>query len=243
MGQEGVVVEVLYEDNHLLVIMKPAGLLSQADETGDADLLTLGRDYLKKRYNKPGNVFLGLVHRLDRPASGVMVLARTSKAAARLTDQFKTRQTDKRYLAVVEGHLAGAGAYEDYLLKEDRKPRVVSANHPKGKRAKLAWEALGHQDGATLVSIKLFTGRAHQIRLQFASRNHALLGDLRYGATREFDGQNLALHAYMLAFQHPTRKTAVMFTAMPPPSWQGWFPSTIKNLLVETQKASGPIDR
>ena len=223
--------EILYEDNHLLVVMKPAGLLSQADDTGDTDLLALGRAYLKKRYNKPGNVFMGLVHRLDRPASGVMVLARTSKAAARLTAQFKARKTDKRYLAIVEGHLEGQGIFEDHLLKEDRKSRVVSPSHPKGKAAKLSWEALAHRDDTTLVSVKLFTGRAHQIRLQFASRKHALLGDLRYGASREFDGKNLALHAWLLALEHPTRKEPMCFTSKPPDAWDGWYDAVIQELL------------
>ena len=232
---EGNVLEIIYEDNHLLVIMKPAGLLSQADETGDTDLLALGRDYLKKRYNKPGNVFLGLVHRLDRPASGVMVLARTSKAAARLTAQFKGRKTDKRYLAIVEGHLEGKGSFEDYLVKDGRKSRVVSADHPKGKVAKLSWEALGHQGGTTLVSVKLFTGRAHQIRLQFASRKHPLLGDLRYDASREFDGKNLALHSWLLAFEHPTREEPLCFKALPPATWDDWYAATIQDLIEKSE--------
>jgi len=146
---------VLYLDNHLLVVNKPAGLLSQADRTGDADVLSLGKAYLKEKFDKPGAVFLGLVQRLDRPVSGVMVLARTSKAAARLTAQFRDHQTDKRYIALVEGRLEGEGRCLDYLAKEDRFVRLVHEGHPGGKKAVLSWKALGSSDGVSLVEISL----------------------------------------------------------------------------------------
>ncbi|MDX1531889.1 MAG: RluA family pseudouridine synthase [Rhodothermales bacterium] len=224
--------EVLYLDNHLLVVIKPAGLLVQADATGDPDLLTLGKAYLKGRFDKPGNVFLGLVHRLDRPVSGVMVLARTSKAAGRLSAQFRQRDPDKRYLALAEGRLEGAGEREDHLAKLDRTVRVVKPTHPEGKRAVLRWRALG-QDRmqrkglVTLVDVELVTGRAHQVRAQLAAMGHPLLGDLRYGARQEFDGRNLALHSYALTVEHPTRREPMTFTALPPPSWRDFFPALV----------------
>lgn len=222
--------EILFHDNHLLVIAKPAGLLAQADETGDIDVLTLCKDWLKTTFHKPGNVFLGLVHRLDRPASGLMVLARTSKAAERLSRQFEQRTVQKRYLALVEGELRGEGTWRDHLLKEDRKVRVVSAGVAGAKAASLSWRAIATAGGCTLVDIELHTGRAHQIRLQFASRGHALLGDLRYGAQRKFDGRNLALHAYTLSFKHPTQEKQCSWTLLPPATWAGYFPEAIAAL-------------
>jgi 23S rRNA pseudouridine1911/1915/1917 synthase len=220
--------DVLYLDNHLLVVAKPAGLLVQGDETGDTDLLTLGKAYLKERFDKPGAVFLGLVHRLDRPVSGVVALARTSKAAARLSEQFRGRSPDKRYLALVEGRLTGEGTREDYLAKLDRTVRVVKPTHPEGKRAALRWRSLGtdrtrKQGDLSLVEVELVTGRAHQIRVQLAAMGVPILGDLRYGATREFDGRNLALHALALTLEHPTLREPMTFRAPPPPSWRGPF--------------------
>ena len=222
--------EVLYLDNHLLAVVKPAGMLAQGDATGDASLLDWGKAYLKQKFSKPGNVFLGLVHRLDRPASGVMVLARTSKAAARLTEQFRRRTPEKRYLAMAEGRLAGSGALEDYLVKENRRVRVVDKEYPRAKRAALRWQAVAHRDGLTLVEIALETGRAHQIRVQLAHHDHPLLGDFRYGARRELDGRNLALHAYRLTVEHPTRRELIAFTAPPPETWAGFFDAEIRGV-------------
>lgn len=215
---------MIYEDNHLLVAFKPPGMLSQSDETGDVDLLTLSKQWLKQRYQKPGKVFLGLVHRLDRPASGLMVFARTSKAAARLSTQFRDRLVEKRYWAVVQGTLRGSGSMEDYLIKNGRLSSVVPAHVPRAKRAVLQWEALEHQAETTLVDIRLQTGRAHQIRCQFASRNHPLVGDLRYGAERVWDGRNLALHAWLLALDHPTRKERLLWREDAPAAWEEWYP-------------------
>jgi len=223
--------DALYLDNHLLVAVKPAGMLSQADKTGDPDMLSLGKAYLKERFEKPGAVFLGLVHRLDRPASGVMVFARTSKAAARLSEQFRRHTPVKRYLAIVEGRLEGEDRWVDQMLKDEHGPRIVSAGHPKAKRATLSWRALGVQNGCTLVEVGLETGRAHQIRLQFARRGRPLLGDLRHGATRPFDGRNLALHSYSLEIEHPTQKRAMRWRAPPPASWAGWFEQAIATLF------------
>lgn len=215
--------EPVYLDNHLLVIHKPAGLLSQADRTGDEDVVTLWKGFLKDRFNKPGNVFLGLVHRLDRPASGLMVLARTSKAAERLFHQFKNREAEKIYLALVEGCLEGTGSFEDFLLKEDGRVRIARASEDGARDARLDWSAVMSHDGLTLVSIRLLTGRSHQIRVQFASRGYSLVGDMRYGATRELDGQNLALHATRLGIIHPTRKEPMVWEAPVPETWPELF--------------------
>ncbi len=225
---------VVYLDNHLLVVNKPAGLLSQADRTGDVDLLSLAKAFIKERFNKPGNVYLGLVHRLDRPASGVMVLARTSKAAGRLTAQFKQRTVDKRYLALVEGTLQGAGRCVDYLVKENQQVRVVEASYPSAKRAGLSWEALASGSRCTLVRIQLETGRAHQIRVQLAHRGFPLVGDMRYGGTQELDGRNLALHSYRLTLEHPTLREAMTWVTPPPATWKGWFDEAIAQLLSES---------
>lgn len=221
---------VLYLDNHLLVVDKPPGLLAQADATGDADVLTLGKAYLKERFGKPGNVFLGLVHRLDRPASGVMVLARTSKAAARLSEQFRRRRPVKRYLALVEGRLEGAGRWEDHLRKTDqRRVEVVPAGAPGALDARLAWQALATDGRRTLVDVALETGRPHQIRVQFSHRGHPLLGDRRYGARERLDGRTLALHCWRLEVDHPTRGEVMRWSA--PPPWAARFADPIARLL------------
>jgi len=224
--------EPIYLDNHLLVLMKPAGILAQADDTGDTDFLTMGKAWLKREFQKPGNVYLGLVHRLDRPVSGLMVFARTSKAATRLTRAFKDRQVEKRYLALVQGKLSGSDTWADFLMKDDRRTRVVTNRHPKGKLARLSWQVLATHQDLSLVDIELHTGRAHQIRVQFASRGHALLGDFRYGCQREFDGRNLALHSYRLGLEHPVKKVPLCWWAAPPQSWRGFFERHI-NLLLE----------
>lgn len=217
--------DILYEDNHLLVVIKPAGILSQEDKTGDMDLLTMGKEYIGTAYNKPGAVYLGLVHRLDRPASGVMVFARTSKAAARLSEQFRERQPRKEYVALVDGLLTGDDVWNDRLQKREGHVHVVKTG---GKMARLAWRAIQSRPmGAagkmvTLLHINLGTGRAHQIRVQSASRGHSIVGDFRYGSRRELDGQNLALHAYRLTIEHPTKREPMTFTAPIPPLWPEW---------------------
>ncbi|MXY08517.1 MAG: RNA pseudouridine synthase [Rhodothermaceae bacterium] len=208
----------LFEDNHLLTLNKPAGLLSQADITGDPDLVTLARGYLKKKYNKPGNVYIGLVHRLDRPASGAMVLARTSKAARRLSQAFRDRQIRKEYIVVVEGLIEGSGVMEDYLRKEAGRTRVVQ-DERSGKYASLRWRALNSDGNFSSVRVELITGRAHQVRCQFAARGFPVLGDVRYGARYRFDGRNIALHCSCLTFDHPVVRVPVEVNAAFPESW------------------------
>jgi RluA family pseudouridine synthase len=210
---------VLYLDNHLLVVVKPPGMLSQADRTGDADVLTIGKALVKERFDKPGNVFLGLVHRLDRPASGVMVLARTSKAAARLAEQFRGRTVGKEYLALVEGTLEGGDEWTDFLVKVDEAVRRAAEGEPGAKEARLRWTAIAGGPGTSLVQVALETGRAHQVRVQFAERGHPLVGDFRYGSRRPLDGRTLALHCVRLSIDHPTRGDRMTWSAPPPDSW------------------------
>lgn len=231
--------DVLYLDNHLLVVNKPAGLLSQADRTGDEDVLEWGKAFLKKKFDKPGAVFLGLVHRLDRPVSGVMVLARTSKAAARLSDQVRRRAVTKRYLAVVEGTLKGSGTYTDFLSKEDETVRIVKEGAKGAKEAVLQWEAIDSDEGLTLVAIRLETGRSHQVRIQFASRGTVILGDFRYGSRRELDGRNLALHCAYMAVDHPTRGDRVGFGAEPPDTWPAVLRLSASEWVERVRRAVG----
>jgi len=214
---------ILYLDNHLIVINKPAGVLVQGDASGDLDLLTAGKAFLKERFNKPGNVFLGLVHRLDRPVSGVMVFARTSKAASRLSNQFRARTVQKRYVAMVKGRMTGSGTLIDYVRKDHRKVRIVDENHPKGLRAELSYKVLKHIKGRSIVLVKLATGRPHQIRVQLANQGFPIIGDFKYGAKEELDGRNLALHSGLLEIEHPTRQERMKWSAPVPDIWKNWF--------------------
>ena len=202
--------EILYEDNHIIVVVKPNNILSQSDNTKDIDMLTIIKDYIKEKYNKPGNVYLGLVHRLDRPVSGVMVFAKTSKAASRLSDQVRMHSFKKKYMAIVyDNGLKDEDKFIDYLYKDsDNSTRVVDKN--KGKYSELSYKVLQRdkKKNLALVDIELETGRHHQIRVQFASRNHALYGDQRYGIQ---DKNQIALHAYKLEFIHPTTKEKLVF--------------------------------
>lgn len=202
---------VLYEDNHLIVVVKPRNVLSQADNTKDIDMLTLIKSYLKEKYNKPGNVYLGLVHRLDRPVGGVMVFAKTSKGAARLSEQIRTGQMHKSYYAVVNGILEKKeDTLVDKLEKLDNKKVLFDTAN--GKEAILDYKVLKENNNLSLVDINLKTGRYHQIRLQFSKRNHPLYGDQLYGNK---DGKELALFAYKLSFLHPITKEKMEFTYKP----------------------------
>ena len=201
---------IFYEDNHLIVVEKKPNILSQADSTNDMDMLTLVKNYIKEKHNKPGNVYLGLVHRLDRPVGGIMVFAKTSKAASRLSEQVRNHTFKKTYLAVVRGKLEKKeDTYVDYLKKLDNGNTIVT-NESDGKLSELTYRILGYNenDNTTLVEINLKTGRHHQIRVQFSSRGYPLCGDQRYGI---LDKTQIALYAYKLEFKHPTTKEIMNF--------------------------------
>ena len=206
-------IEILYEDNHIIVVNKPENILSQADNTKDLDMLTILKEYIKKKYNKPGNVYLGLVHRLDRPTEGVMVFARTSKAAKRLSDDIKNHKFEKRYLAVVHGSLdKKSGKLEDYLIKNEDKKMSFVTDESKGKYACLEYKVLKEFDNKSLVDILLLTGRHHQIRVQFNHIGNPLVGDQKYGHD---DSKHLMLCAYHLEFYHPITKEKMIFEQIP----------------------------
>ena len=208
-------IPVLYEDNHLLVVQKPPNMPVQEDSSRDADMLNELKGYIKEKYAKPGDVYLGLVHRLDRPVGGAMVFARTSKAAARLSAQFNGHGAKKSYLAVVEGCPRG-GELTDFILRDEAtgNSRTVPEGTPGAKAARLTYRPIASVDGLTLVSIQLHTGRHHQIRVQFASRHMPLWGDQRYNKNA-IPGQQIALWACSLTIEHPTKKESMTFTSIP----------------------------
>lgn len=206
-------VPILYEDNHIIVVEKPVNVLSQADSTKDLDLLSMIKDYLKEKYHKPGNVYLGLVHRLDRPVGGLMVFAKTSKAASRLSKEIREHRFKKVYYAIVHGELPSSGTFEDYLYKTETKDTIIDSK--RGKYSKLTYEVVSYHPlkKLTLVRVYLETGRHHQIRVQFASRGHSLSGDQKYGTRGR--GKQLALWAYSLSFIHPVTKKELIFEDYP----------------------------
>jgi 23S rRNA pseudouridine1911/1915/1917 synthase len=211
-------IKIIYEDNHLLVVEKPPNMLTQGDSTGDADLLTVLKEDLKFRYNKPGNVYLGLVHRLDRPVGGAMVFAKTSKAASRLSEQIRTGDFSKSYRAVVHGiPEQSAGTLVHYLVKNEATNTVrVTSNHEEGKKASLDYTVMSSKNGFSLVNIRLHTGRSHQIRVQFAETGHPLFGDQKYGAALNKPGMQLALWSVEVGFLHPISKEFVRYQSAPP---------------------------
>ncbi len=200
-------IKILYEDNHLLVVEKPINMPTQEDDSKDPDLLNELKKYIKEKYNKPGNVYLGLVHRLDRPVGGVMVFAKTSKAASRLSEQVRVHKLEKSYYAVIEGKLED-GKLVDKLLKDEKTNNTIVS--PNGKESVLSFKNIIYKDGLSLVDIKLETGRSHQIRVQFSSRNHPLYGDQRYNKHAKV-GEQIALFAYKLSFEHPVTKEKLEF--------------------------------
>lgn len=216
-------IPVIYEDNHLLVIDKPAGLLSQEDHTGDPDVLNLCKAYIKKKYQKPGDVYLGLVHRLDRPVSGVMVIARTSKAASRLSYQIRKRTIHKTYWAMVHGNAPVFGEFIHFLEKDQRTNTVKAYASPKGKakESRLKFISIKQSANFSVVEVDLITGRPHQIRVQFAKEGYPLWGDLKYGAPDTGQNQDIALRAVKLELEHPTKKELMTFKA-PKPTGQPW---------------------
>ena len=200
---------IIYEDNHILVVEKPVNIPVQKDSSNDLDFHTMLKNYIKEKYKKEGNVYLALLHRLDRPVSGIMVFAKTSKAAERLSKQIQNHIFEKKYIAVVEGKAKSKEKLEDYLLK-DNKTNTVKVDK-NGKKATLTYSLLSYQNSKSLVEINLETGRSHQIRVQFASRNMPLYGDQRYNPNAKTKEQ-IALHAYSLSFLHPITKEKMSFT-------------------------------
>ena len=210
-------IKILYEDNHVIVCIKPAGVLSQSDGSGSPDMLTILKRYIKEKYEKPGEVYLGLVHRLDRPVSGVMVFARTSKAASRLSEQIRTRKVEKLYRCVVNGVLEGSGRLENYISKdEDRNIVTVSDSEKPGYKASyLDYRAVDTKDGLTLTEIRLGTGRSHQIRAQMAHNGYPLVGDQKYGQ-KDNRCKDIALESFKLSFEHPVKHEFITFEAPVP---------------------------
>ena len=216
-------INILYEDNHVIVVEKPFNVLSQGDSTGDLDLLTMIKDYIKVKYNKPGNVYIGLVHRLDRPTGGLMVFARSSKAASRLNTQFLNHTISKNYLLVCHGKVPEKGEMKDKIKKLDNGNSTISDD---GKEASLDYELVEYnkEKDISLVKVKLNTGRHHQIRVQFSSRNYPLCGDKRYGI--EDDDKQLCLYSYRLEFVHPVSKETMIFEHFPK-KFESWTSFTM----------------
>ena len=210
--------KVLYEDNHIIVVVKEPNIPSQSDKTGDIDMLTLVKKYIKEKYNKPGEAYIGLIHRLDRPVGGTMVFARTSKAASRLSEQIRNKTFKKKYLAVVDGNFnEKKGTLIDYLYKDERNniSKVVAETKKNSKRAELDYEVLNYDEkrNLSLVKIDLHTGRHHQIRVQMAHAGHSLFGDQKYGVRGK--GKQIRLWAYEIEFVHPITKELLKFTDFP----------------------------
>lgn len=205
---------VVYEDNHLLIVEKPPNMLTQGDATGDPCLADAVKAYLKEKYQKPGDVYLGLVHRLDRPVGGLVALARTSKAASRLSDQLRTHAMRREYLAVVHGaDIAPSGTLTDFLLDENGTVRCVPEGTDGAKEAVLRFQTLGRRGNFALLHIQLETGRKHQIRVQLQNFGHPIVSDMRYGS--DDAGEPIALWGAALTLTHPTLKTEMTFRSNP----------------------------
>lgn len=206
-------IKIIYEDNHILVIEKPPNIPMVLDNSGDLDLLTMAKNYIKLKYNKNGQAFLGVVHRLDRPVAGVCVFAKTSKAASRISEKIRTNKFKKTYIAVVEdNNLKKEDVFEDYLLKNNKtNTTTVNLN---GKFSKLEYKILERKNNYAKVLINLHTGRSHQIRVQFSSRNHSLYGDQKYNKNAKV-GQQIALFSHKICFEHPTIKKEMCFSLEP----------------------------
>jgi len=230
--------DVLYLDNHLLVAVKPAGVLAQSDRTGDPDFLSEAKKYLKVRFDKPGNVFVGLVHRLDKPVSGVVVFARTSKAAGRLSAQFRERTVEKEYLAMTEGRFTERSVLRHYLKKDRFRTRVVRSTVAGAREAVLECSPILVVGRWSLVHILLKTGRPQQIRVQLAEIRHPIVGDTRYGAGSWRTG-GIALHCWRIGLVHPVIKEPMRWTAPPPKSW----PSEVSEFLLSRPNYLASEDR
>ncbi len=227
-------VDVIYEDNHILVCIKPQNVPTQEDISKDKDMLTMVKEYIKEKYDKKGNVYVGLVHRLDRPTGGVMVFAKTSKSASRLCEQIKIKDFSKKYFAVVYGKPRIKSDFlVNYLKKDERrnKVQVVPKKAKDAKKAELLYNVIKTKNNLSLIDVNLYTGRSHQIRVQLANIQNPIYGDNKYGSGIN-KGKNLALWAYHLSFIHPTTKQELSFTACPPTKDLPWeyFAEDIKKI-------------
>lgn len=230
--------EILYEDNHIIVVNKPAGILSQGDSTGDDSLLDILKQYIKKKYNKEGDAFIGLVHRLDRPVSGVMVFARTSKAARRLHSEIISGNMKKFYTAVVEKELADDGQWhrlENFLVRERDITRISMKETGNSQRAVLYYRNIISSGGCSLVIIKLDTGRKHQIRAQFSDMGAPVAGDRKYGSLNDIKN-SILLHSFFLSFSHPVLKEKMKFTSDIPSIFSKFIKSDIEKRKNEITK-------
>lgn len=212
--------DIIFEDNHLLVLNKPAGVLTQPSGTNQDSLEQQAKSWIKERYQKPGNVFLEAVHRLDKPVSGVVVFGQTSKALSRLNAAIRNKETEKFYVAVVEGtpH-ENEGVLEHYMIHDDYRAQVVFKDHPEGKLARLSYRVLQKNLGTSLLEIQLDTGRYHQIRLQLSVIGCPIVGDYKYGSTIPFEREAIALHHFRLKMPHPITRDLLLFEAPVPTSF------------------------
>ena len=234
-------INVVYEDNHVIVAVKPPNMLSQADKTKDADMLTLVREYIKVKYNKPGNVYVGLVHRLDRPVGGLMVFARTSKAAARLSAQMREHEMGREYLCVTEGQVKDKFTLINYLIQNERLNRVMvcDADERGAQEAILHGHCIGRRNGTSLCSLRLETGRKHQIRVQMKEMGAPLWGDHRYG--HGIPGQQIALWGYKLTFEHPTTKNIMTFQHLPCGSVWNHYADELTDMAIRFANSAATI--
>ena len=217
--------DILYEDNHLIAVNKPAGTLVQGDKTGDTPLVDEVKAYIKTKYNKPGEVFLGVIHRLDRPTSGIVVFARTSKALARMNKLFAARETEKTYWAVTEKMPESAqGELKHYLWRNTKQNKSYAYDHERkdSKLAHLSYQVVQSSDRYHLIEVQLHTGRHHQIRVQLSHEGAIIKGDLKYGAARSNKDASIHLHARKLSFVHPVKKEKVTFIAPVPKADTLW---------------------
>jgi 23S rRNA pseudouridine1911/1915/1917 synthase len=219
--------QIIYEDNHLLVVNKAAGILVQGDRTGDDSLIELCKNYIKVKYNKPGNVFLGLPHRLDRPVSGVVILAKTSKALERVNEQFRKKEVEKIYWAITHSTPPEIKGKLEHWLVKDHKRNLVSALKKKKKdalKAELEYEVIGKISDEHLIEIKLLTGRFHQIRVQLKSIGCPIVGDIKYGFNKPNKDGSICLHARKVRMMHPVKKEPVNFEApLPEQNWNNFI--------------------
>ena len=200
--------KVVYEDNHIIIVNKCSGEIVQGDKTGDKPLSDIVKEYIKEKYNKPGNVFLGVVHRLDRPVSGLVVFAKTSKALSRLNDMFRTGDVHKTYWAITKRRdIAPEGTLTDWLTRNERQNKAFSHQREVAgsKRAVLDYRIIGRGDRYNLLEVRLHTGRHHQIRCQLSALGMPIKGDLKYGSPRSNPDGSISLHARHIAFEHPVR--------------------------------------